>query len=98
MRGCTFTNMHRSREPDSGLPRWVYEIETYLEKRKGEPMGPAGISLVGLAEDGTWFSHSDGKVYWVCGAPTLSADAPRDINQNWSDHIAHLIFPALMAI
>src|SRR5262249_22808687 len=63
-----------------------------------EPMGPAGVGMVGLAEDGTWFSHSDGLKYWACGLPSLSQVPPEQIQKNWSEHIAHLLYPALMAI
>jgi hypothetical protein len=50
---------------DDGNPRWVLQINTYLEKRKGEPFGPVAHHVCGLAEDGTWFRHSDGTLYWV---------------------------------
>jgi hypothetical protein len=45
---------------DNGIPRWVLQINTYLEKRKGETFGPVAHHLCGLAEDGTWFRHSNG--------------------------------------
>jgi hypothetical protein len=79
--------------PDNGYPRWVLEIETYLEKHKGEPFGPVAHHLCGLAEDGTWFRHSDGQTYWGGGLVRMSADPPEDVNQEWGDNIAHSSFP-----
>ncbi len=34
------TRIAELRRYDNGYPRWVYEIETYLEKRKGKPYQP----------------------------------------------------------
>jgi len=84
--------------PDNGYPRWVLEMETYLEKHKGEPFGPVARHFCGLAEDGSWFRHSDGRVYWGGGLVSMSAEPPEDVNQDWGDDIAQLLFPALMAI
>jgi hypothetical protein len=83
---------------DTDRPRWVLEIDTYLEKRKGKPFGPVAHHLVGLAEDGTWFRHDDGNVYWGGGLVRMSADPPEEVNQDWGNQIAQLIFPALMTI
>jgi hypothetical protein len=91
----TIAKMHSS---DNGYPRWVLEIETYLEKRKGKPFGPVAHHLCGLADDGTWFRHSDGQMYWGGGLVRMSAEPPEDVNQDWGDNIAQLLFPALMAI
>jgi hypothetical protein len=87
--------MHPS---DNGFPRWVLEVETYLEKHKGKPFGPVARHFCGLAEDGTWFTHSDGKQYWGGGLVGMSAEPPDEVNQDWGDNIAQLLFPALMAI
>jgi hypothetical protein len=86
------------RKNDNRYPRWVYVIQTYLEKRKGEPCGPAAIYLCGLAEDGTWFKHSDGKLYWESRFPSMSSEPPREVQEEWSKIIAQLLFPALMAL
>ena len=83
---------------DNGYPRWVYMIDTYLEKRKGEPCGPAASHLCGLAEDGTWFRHSNGKLYWEGGMVNMSAEPPEDANREWVRYIAQTLFPALMAL
>jgi hypothetical protein len=83
---------------DNGYPRWVYMIETYLEKRKGEPCGPAALHLCGLAEDGTWFRHSNGRLYLDYRMANMSAEPPEDANQEWNARVAQLLFPALMAL
>jgi len=86
------------RKDDDHYPRWVYLIETYLEKRKGEPCGPANLHLCGLADDGTWFRHSDGKLYWEGGFPSMTGEPPKEARQEWNAINAQLIFPALMAL
>jgi hypothetical protein len=79
-------------------PRWILDADTYLERRKGKPFGPVAHHLIGLAEDGTWFRHDDGNVYWGGGLVRMSAEPPEEVNQEWGDQIAQLIFPALMTI
>ena len=83
---------------DNGYPRWVYEIETYLEKRKGEPYGPAAFHTCGLAQDGTWFRHSDGELYWGGTIVDMTREPPKEVRQEWGDNVAQLLFPALMAL
>ena len=83
---------------DNGYPRWVYKIETYLEQRKGEPTGPAAFHICGLAEDGTWFRHSDGQLYWGGWMVDMSHEPPKEVRKQWADGVAQFIFPALMAI
>ena len=74
-------------------------IETYLEKRKGEPCGPANRHLCGLAEDGTWFRHSNGKLYWYSQLGfSVSDEPPEEAKQALTERVAQLLFPALMAL
>jgi len=47
---------------DDRCARWILKIDTYLEMQKGKPFGPVARHLCGLAEDGTWFKHGDGRV------------------------------------
>jgi hypothetical protein len=85
--------------PDhNGIPRWVLQINTYLEKRKGKPFGPVATHLCGLAEDGTWFRHANGMIYWGGGLVRMSADPSSEVNQQWGNDIVQLLFPALMTI
>ena len=56
-------------EGDIGKPRWILELTSFIEREKGKPFGPVAEHMVGLAEDGTWFRHSNGGVYWA-GAPS----------------------------
>ena len=79
-------------------PRWVLEAKTYLERRKGKPFGPVATHVVGLAEDGTWFRQQDGELFSGGGLIRMSADPPEEVNKDWGDNIARLIFPALMTI
>src|SRR5262245_66167528 len=71
-----------------------------MERSKGKPYGPASRHVVGLAEDGTWFRHSNGHP-WAAGGP-VAFDArkplPEDISKIVADNIAQLMFPALLAI
>ena len=83
---------------DDGIPRWVLQINTYLEKRKGKPFGPVASHVCGLAEDGTWFRHSNGKPYWGGGLVRMSSEPPLEVHQAWGDKLVQLLFPALMTI
>jgi len=65
--------------PDDTQPRWVYRIAIYLEKIKGQPYGPAASHVCGLAEDGTLFRHSDGKLYWGGGLPSMYPEPSKSI-------------------
>jgi hypothetical protein len=83
---------------DKGDPRWVLQINTYLEKRKGKPFGPVANHVCGLAEDGTWFRHGNGKLYWGGGLVRMSDDVPLELHEYWAEYINQLVFPALMTI
>jgi hypothetical protein len=84
--------------PDNGLPRWVLKIDTYLEMQKGKPFGPVAGHVCGLAEDGTWFKHDDGALFWGGGPVPMSDELAPQVIQSWGDLCAQLLFPALMAI
>ena len=84
-------HMHHG-PPDNGLPRWVLNIHTYMEKRKGEPFGPVARHFCGLAEDGTWFKHRDG-FWWGGGHVPMSNELSPDTIQKWGDLCAQLFFP-----
>lgn len=85
-------------EGDTGKPRWILELESFLEREKGKPFGPVARHVVGLAEDGTWFRHADGVVWWGGGPVTMSEPAPPGAVQNWGDFVAQLLFPVLLSI
>ena len=73
-------------------------IDTYLEKRKGKPFGPVAQHLCGLAEDGTWFKHYDGQVFWGGGPVEMSLEPPPEAVQHWGSLCANLLFSALMTL
>jgi len=56
---------------DDSKPRWLLYFKTFVEKQKGHPAGPIAEHQAGLGEDGTWFRHFDGKVWWVGGRLNL---------------------------
>ena len=89
----------RGKAPDdSPPPRWLLEIETYMEKHKGAPFGPVARHLCGLAEDGTWFKHPNGKLFWEGGFVEMSVVPPNEVEKEWSAIVCQLLFPALMAL
>jgi hypothetical protein len=85
-------------EDDIGKPRWILELTSFLEREKGKPFGPVATHVVGLAEDGTWFRHSDGGVWWGGGPVGMSVEPPDEAVQDWGDFIAQLMFPVLLSI
>jgi hypothetical protein len=85
-------------EGDIGKPRWILELTSFLEREKGKPFGPVATHVVGLAEDGTWFRHSDGGVWWGGGPVKMNVEPPEEVVQNWGDFMAQLMFPVLLSI
>ena len=83
---------------DSEAPRWVLELTMFAEKRKGKPAGPVIYFRLGLGDDGTWFRHDDGSHYWVSRLPTYQPQIPSEVEENLSDFMNDLLFPALMTI
>lgn len=83
---------------DDGKPRWILDFETFLEPEKGKIFGPVATHLAGLAEDGTWFRHANGDVYWGGGPVEFTVTPPEDTVQEIGDNIAQLLFPALITI
>lgn len=85
-------------ESDIGKPRWILELTSFLEREKGKPLGPVATHVVGLAEDGTWFRHSNGDVWWGGGPVTMSDKPPDEFIKEWGDLIAQFMFPVLLGI
>lgn len=85
-------------ERDIGKPRWILELTSFLEREKGKPFGPVANHVVGLAEDGTWFRHSDGVVWWGGGPIKLTKEPPPEAAQEWGDKLAHYMFSVLLSI
>ena len=82
---------------DDGEPRWLLSLLLFLEREKGKPFGPVSEHFVGLAEDGTWFRHNDGSVFWAGQLAGLDK-APDDVQQQAGDYYAQFCFPALLTI
>jgi hypothetical protein len=82
---------------DDGKPRWMLNLYTFLEREKGEPFGPVAEHLAGLAEDGTWFQHSDGALFWA-GTPWVDGEQPSGWRKSHADLVAELLFPVLLTI
>jgi hypothetical protein len=96
----TYSEAYGRFHDDQGTPRWILEIQTYMERTKGKPFGPVGKHSVGLAEDGTWFRHANG-LHWCAGQPVRFQGCepiPEDMSKIVMDNIAQLVFPALLAI
>jgi hypothetical protein len=85
-------------EGDEGNPRWVLELATFFENEKGKPFGPVATHVLGLAEDGTWFRHSTGDVWWGGGLVTLTQEPPDDVVQECGNNVAQLLFPVLLSL
>jgi hypothetical protein len=85
-------------EEDVGKPRWILDLTSFLERDEGKPFGPVAAHVVGLAEDGTWFRHSDGNVWWGGGPVKMTAEPPEDAVHDWGDFIAQLMFPVQLSI
>lgn len=84
---------------DAVKPRWLLNLLLFLEPVKGKPFGPVAKYFLGLAEDGTWFRHNDGGVFW-CGSLVQfgKSDLPEDIQEKYGDYYAQFCFPALLTI
>jgi hypothetical protein len=85
-------------EGDIGKPRWILELTSFLEREKGKPFGPVATHVVGLAEDGTWFRHSHGEVWWGGGPVALNVEPPPEAVQEWGDIVAQNMFPVLLTV
>ena len=85
-------------EGDDGKPRWILNIDTFIEMEKGKPFGPIAHHIAGLAEDGTWFRHADGNVWWGGGLAKFGEEPPEEVNQSVGDFVANLLFPVLLTI
>ncbi len=83
---------------DSDKPRWLLDIKTFIEWERGKPYGPVANHLLGLGDDGTWFRHSDGGVWWGGGPVRLSQPPPDNFVQGYGNVIAKLVLPALLTI
>ena len=83
---------------DNGKPRWTLELSSFLEREKGKPFGPVATHVLGLAEDGTWFHHGDGVVWWGGGLVEMTQEPPDQGAKGWGDYVAQLMFPILLTI
>jgi len=79
-------------------PRWVLHFQTFLEREKRRPFGPVAHHYAGLAEDGTWYRHPNGELWWNGGFVELNKEPPDEVVKNWGDSIAQLLFPTLMTL
>jgi hypothetical protein len=79
-------------------PRWELRLDTFLEREKGKPFGPAARHYAGLAEDGTWFRHANGALWWAGGPVELSKKPPDEAMQSFGNSIGQLLFPVLLTI
>jgi hypothetical protein len=82
---------------DDEEPRWLLNLLLFLEREKGKPFGPVSEHWAGLAEDGTWFRHNDGSVFWAGGYAGFDK-APYDLQQEAGDYYAQFCFPALLTV
>jgi hypothetical protein len=85
-------------EGDDGKPRWLLTFTTFMERQKGKPFGPVSHNVAGLAEDGTWFRHADGKTWWGGRLTQFEKEPPDDVTQEWGDNTAQMLFPALLTL
>ena len=88
----------KSFEVDGDVPRWMLVLGTFIENRKGEPVGPIAFHYAGLADDGTWFRHADGSVAWDGKIPELTENPPEDAMKDWVHIAGSLNLPALLAL
>jgi hypothetical protein len=95
-----YTEAFHGRFDDDRAPRWMLELQAFMERAKGKPYGPVSRHFVGLAEDGTWFRHSNGRLW--CEGQLVEFGArgplPEALSKVLTDNIAQLMFPALLAI
>lgn len=85
-----------------GKPRWILHFKTFLERERGKPFGPVARHFAALADDGTWFRHADGALWWGGGIVDIKGvdkePPPPEIHKEYGDYIAQLLFPALLTI
>lgn len=99
--GVLIESLDESPDPhpgDDGAPRWVLKLSVFAELHKRAAMGPITVFVAGLAEDGTWFRHHDGDLWWGGGLPEMTTAPPAEVDGEWGDSCVPLVFPALMAI
>lgn len=82
---------------DDGEPRWLLRLLLFLEREKGKPFGPVTEHFIGLAEDGTWFRHNDGSVFWSGQLAGLD-QAPDGAQEQSAEYFAQFCYPALLTI
>ncbi|THJ24509.1 MAG: hypothetical protein CAF45_004880 [Nitrospira sp. CG24E] len=95
-----YSEAYRRCKDDHDTPRWILEFQTFMEREKGKPFGPVSRHFIGLAEDGTWFRHSNG-LHWSEGQSIQykgSTPIPLELSSTLVDNVALLIFPALLTI
>ncbi len=83
---------------DDGVPRWTLRLSIFLEPKKGTIMGPTYSFVAGLAEDGTFFRHHDGDLWWGGGFPKMTVTPPDGENLDYAAQAIHLVLPALLTI
>ena len=83
---------------DDGKPRWLLRLDLVLEREKNKPFGPVGHHIAGLAEDGTFFRHANGQLYWYGGMAKMPSPPPDDARAAYVAFMAQLLFPALLTI
>lgn len=83
---------------DDGQPRWLLSLLLFLEREKGKPFGPCSEHWVGLAEDGTWFRHNNGSVFWTGELVELDKEPPDDVQDGALEYFAQFCYPALLTI
>ena len=91
--------------PHEPSPTWILQMRLFVERRKGHGEGPVASHLIGLAEDGTLYRHSDGAPYWAGrlelrdGAEASDGEWTIDrLSEDGSEYWVHLLFPALLTI
>lgn len=85
-------------EGDDNKPRWILNFETFIEYKKGHPIGPIADHQAGLGEDGTWFRHANNEVWWGGGPVEFDEDPPVQVVQQIGNNVAQLLFPVLLTI
>lgn len=85
-------------EKNGHVPRWVLFAAVFIERQKGQPVGPIAYHCAALAEDGTWYRQADNSLIWEGSIPELSMQLPEGVSAEWNAISAQLCFPALLAI
>lgn len=88
----------RSRFEENEIPRWILLLDSFLEREKGKPFGPVTHSILGLAEDGTWFHHPSGNLFWQGGLTEFDEPQSPEFIKMWLDFISQLSFPILLTL